>query len=252
MRKLLIVSLALNAAGLAVAVRGVYLRGGWQYVRDRMHGQGAMGAADPDAVLYAHRQTLFERLPVQDRAIIFLGDSLTANCEWSELFPGVLNRGIGGDTTVGILKRLATIARLRPRAVFLLIGSNDRLNLGIPPAETAANVGRIVAGLRQLSPDTEAIYVESLLPTGETAKNLHALAVNERLRQLVYGKEVIYLDFYRPFLDGTVLNPRFTSDGNHLNGEGYLLWKKLLDPYMERWEAAPASRAAAARRRASY
>lgn len=62
-------------------------------------------------------------------AVVFLGDSITQG--WSDLpglFPGlkVANRGISGDTTRGVLMRLQDdVIRLNPRAVVLLIGTND-------------------------------------------------------------------------------------------------------------------------------
>jgi lysophospholipase L1-like esterase len=55
--------------------------------------------------------------------------------------------------------------------------------------------------------------------------------LNEGLKRLADGNAVIYVDLYGAFLDGDILNPELTSDGGHLNGEGYLLWKRSIDPY---------------------
>jgi lysophospholipase L1-like esterase len=235
MRRVLLLSLAVNAFALGIAVRGIYIRGGWEYLHDRIAKPTSPETLDSDAVTYAHRQTLFDRLPTRDRLVVFLGDSLTAGCEWSEFFPGVLNRGIGGDTSAGVLKRLGSITKLRPSAVFLLIGSNDRLNLGIPPEQTIANVRAIVAQIRSKSPETNAIYLESNLPGVETSKNIHVRQVNQGLKLLADGKTIFYLDLYPSFLDGNTLNPRFSSDGNHLNGEGYLVWKRMIESYVDQW-----------------
>ena len=45
------------------------------------------------------RRTLFEILPTATSDIIFLGNSITDGCEWSELFgnPNMKNRGISAD-----------------------------------------------------------------------------------------------------------------------------------------------------------
>jgi hypothetical protein len=62
-------------------------------------------------------------------AVVFLGDSITQG--WNSIariFPDikVVNRGIGGDTTRGVLYRLnADVLALKPAAVVLLIGIND-------------------------------------------------------------------------------------------------------------------------------
>ena len=70
-------------------------------------------------------------------AVVFLGDSITQG--WNSLakvFPDfkVVNRGIGGDTTRGVLYRLnADVLALKPTAVVLLIGIND-IGLNAEPA----------------------------------------------------------------------------------------------------------------------
>jgi hypothetical protein len=35
-------------------------------------------------------------------------------------------------------------------------------------------------------------------------------------------------------LEGEVLNSRYSFDGLHLNGVGFMVWKRLLDPYVSR------------------
>jgi len=240
MRRVLIASLALNLVGAALAVRALYLRGSWEYVRNRLTGADVRRDVNMDAASYVHRQTLFERLPVHGRPIVFLGDSLTAGCEWGEFYVGALNRGIGGDTSAGVIDRLSTITQYHPRAIFLMIGINDLVNLKATPAQTATNIGTILSRIRQASPDT-AIFLESLLPRGDTRGAIFAREVNQRIRLLADGKTVTYIDLYPAFLDRTVLNPKFTSDGGHLNGEGYELWKKMIDPYIQPYLSGPRS-----------
>ena len=54
---------------------------------------------------YDQRVSLFNTMKIKDGSVIMLGNSITASCNWSELFgvDNVINRGIGGDTTEGIL-----------------------------------------------------------------------------------------------------------------------------------------------------
>jgi lysophospholipase L1-like esterase len=112
-----------------------------------------------------------------------------------------------------------------------MIGSNDLFNLGLSPRETIENIRSAVAEIHRVSPHAP-IYLESNLPTSDVRKNIHGRAVNEGLRALADGKTVIYVDLYRAFLDGDTLSSKLTSDGGHLNGDGYILWKRLIDPYM--------------------
>ena len=57
-----------------------------------------------------------------------MGNSITAGGgNWSLRldYPNIKNRGIGGDTTDGVLARLDEVIYFQPEAVFLLIGIND-------------------------------------------------------------------------------------------------------------------------------
>jgi len=225
---ILFLSLAGNLAVILAAAYTVYARGGWGYLRGRVH---VNETAERDAQQYLQRQTLFELLRPPQNPVVFLGDSLTANCEWGEFFPGAINRGIGGDTSPGVIKRLDSVTRLHPRAVFLMIGSNDLLDLGLSPQQTVANIRAAVAEIRRSSPET-TVYVESNLPTRVPRKNAHSRGVNAELKSLADGGNVIYLDLYNLFLEGDQLAPRFTYDGNHLNGAGYAVWKRAIEKYV--------------------
>src|SRR5271165_261445 len=54
------------------------------------------------------RRGLFALSKMQTASIVMLGDSLTEGGPWLELTgcPSIVNRGIGGDTTKGVLGRL--------------------------------------------------------------------------------------------------------------------------------------------------
>ena len=237
-RPALLISLGANVIAMAGAARTIYARGGWEYVRAALEGAPHAGI-NLDVANYTHRQTLFERLPRPGGRIVFAGDSLTQGCEWGEWYSGALNRGIGGDTSAGFLKRVHSITELRPRAVFLMIGSNDLFNLGLGPEQTLANIRGIVTEIRHASPQT-AIYLQSNLPTWSVRQNVHTRAVNRGLRTMADGKTAFYVDLYPAFLRNDVLNPEFTSDGGHLNGNGYEVWKRLIGPYMQALIPGPA------------
>src|SRR5690606_18724659 len=76
---------------------------------------------------YQQRISHFRTLPIKHGEVIFLGNSISDGAEWSELFnsSNVINRGISGDKTSGILNRIDEIVRRKPSKVFLLIGTND-------------------------------------------------------------------------------------------------------------------------------
>ena len=76
-----------------------------------------------------HRTSHLNTLQIANNQIVMLGNSITAECEWSELLQNksILNRGIIGDGTFDILARLTPIIQAKPRKIFLLIGVNDLL-----------------------------------------------------------------------------------------------------------------------------
>ena len=76
---------------------------------------------------YEQRYSHFITLPDRPKSVIFLGDSITDSAEWSELFGDlhVLNRGISGDNTAGVLNRFGEIIQRKPAEVFLMIGIDD-------------------------------------------------------------------------------------------------------------------------------
>jgi lysophospholipase L1-like esterase len=82
---------------------------------------------------------------------VLLGDSITQGWgeDFSAWFPGmkIANRGISGDTSRGVLIRLEEdVLALDPRAVVLLIGTND-LEEKAAPENVVANLKLILAEL---------------------------------------------------------------------------------------------------------
>ena len=113
------------------------------------------------------KETLFRILPNDTGEIIFLGDSITDGCEWSELFHdlSIKNRGISGDVTQGVLDRLGEVVESNPKKIFLMIGVND-LAAGKTEKEIVSNIKKIIKNIQKKSPATE-IYLESILPRGQ-------------------------------------------------------------------------------------
>ncbi len=191
-----------------------------------------VGAFLGDFIALSHERWVsqFEALPVQEGDVVFLGDSITEGGAWDELLPyvSVRNRGIGGDTTVGVLERLHQVASGQPDKVFLLIGTND-LFIGVPEEEIAANVGRIIDSIRSSSPPTE-VYLQSVLPR-EAEYRQRVESLNQRLLAVAGERGAGWVDLYPHFLDesdGSISN-ELANDELHLMGKGYLLWREQIE-----------------------
>lgn len=189
------------------------------------------------------KRSLFEVLPVHSNDIVFLGNSITDGCEWAELFNNrnVKNRGISGDRSGWLLERLDPIIAGHPKKLFLMIGIND-LAAGVTPHQIVANVARLIDRFQTESRWTK-IYVQSILPVNgidtkaahkpHWDKGVEILQTNKLLEKLCEEKEVTYLDVYLALVDGKgLLDKRYTNDGLHLTGAGYLAWKEAIKSYV--------------------
>lgn len=187
---------------------------------------------------YDQRELLFEAMPTSENDIIFLGNSITDGGEWCELFQNAncKNRGISGDIVAGVLNRLETVTKGQPAMIFLMIGTND-MNQGYSNDSIAMSIHEVVQRIKAETPRTKLV-VQSILPTndcyglftGHTKRWKDVALVNEMLETIAEEEEVTYLDLYSRFAtpEGK-MNPKYSNDGLHLNAEGYLLWKEIVE-----------------------
>lgn len=181
-----------------------------------------------DNTKFVGRESMFQTFSMNTADIAFVGDSLTERCEWGEYFPNqkVVNRGIGSDTSDGVLHRLDTVVNANPRKIYLMVGIND-LAQDVKQKRIVENYNRILTQLKQSLPNTE-IIVESVLPTDEKQgiDPDKIKALNTALESLCNQENVRYLDVYSAMVDetGQKIKSEYTIDGIHLNGNGYSAW----------------------------
>lgn len=184
---------------------------------------------------WPQRVAQFEKEPVVTGSIVFLGNSITQMADWKKLLndSSVINRGIGGDITFGVLKRLDDIIVRRPSKIFILIGIND-IGKDIPDAVIADNVKRIITRILQGSSSTK-IYLQSILPLNPDMKGFpqhydkqdHVINTNKLLKAAAESLKIDFVDLFPVFTDAKGrLNEKYSVEGLHLvpNGEGYKIW----------------------------
>jgi lysophospholipase L1-like esterase len=186
---------------------------------------------------HARRLALFASEPVVTGRVVFLGNSITEGGDWRKLLgdPTAVNRGIGGDITFGVLKRLDDVVRRKPAKLFLLIGIND-IAKDIPDVVIADNVRKIIQEVQARSPGT-TLYLQSVLPVNPDVpgfpqhydKQEHVVNVNRLLRLVADSTRTRFLDLVPLFGDERGrLDARYTGDGLHLNEAGYRRWAEFL------------------------
>ncbi len=172
--------------------------------------------------------------------IVFVGDSITQDFNVYEYFPNhnVYNRGIGGDTSKGVLTRLnESIFELSPKKVFLHIGTNDLelINDGIE--NIYKRIQEIVDKIHSFDELIE-IYLISVYPvnpridkkTTGRRKNQDIIKLNKKIKEI---KNITYINIFNKLLLNDVLNPEYTIEGLHLNQKGYEIIRKTILKYID-------------------
>ena len=186
--------------------------------------------------------------------LVFLGDSITHGWEgkgkavWEKTWAPLkaANFGIGGDRTEHVLWRLenGNFDGLKPKAIVLMIGTNNTGHQGRPQKElngavyqctaeqTAEGVKAILAKLRQKCPDAK-ILVLGIFPRGANKDDKFRQqneATNALVKGFADGQKVFFLDIGAKFLeaDGT-LSKSIMPDLLHPNEKGYEIWAAAIE-----------------------
>jgi lysophospholipase L1-like esterase len=183
-----------------------------------------------------NRQEMFALTKFQSTPVVMLGDSLTERAQWNEITGCrfVANRGIGGDDSAGLLRRLDAVTRLRPGAVFLMIGVNDLVS-NVPTEQIVENVQQTIARLTQSGAQ---VYLTLVLPVthGFTRKiNARVDELNAAYIKLAGETKATLVDFRADVQNrGGFLRDELSIDGIHLSPEGYRVWRDAVTPLVAR------------------
>ena len=205
---------------------------------------------------YHKKLSEFKVSPIGFNKIVFLGNSITQGLlRYTDKLSGnnIVNRGISGDHTDGVLARLEEIIHYKPKAVFLLIGVNDLFedNRSRPertPEYVANNIFLISDIINKKSPNTK-IYTQTIIPINNNQyltekpniEFLHAdysPSINEQINEvnknLKSNLSLNIIDLHSTFLNEDLqLNPKFSTDGVHLNDLGYQNWIDIINPILK-------------------
>ena len=204
-------------------------------------GLTAMAQANQDPY-YARRATLFEELPIGKKDIVMLGNSLTDGCEFNELLGNrhIKNRGIVGDIVQGLIDRIGPVIEGQPKKLFIMSGVND-ISHGVSADSIARVTEKLIIMVKQGSPRTK-IYLQSLLPFNNDVREWKLLVgrdhvvveANALLEEVARRQGVTWINLYPLFADENGhLRADLTNDGLHLMGQGYLIWRDAIKPYIK-------------------
>ncbi|NNK84271.1 MAG: G-D-S-L family lipolytic protein [Desulfobacterales bacterium] len=182
---------------------------------------------------FYHKKSFFDQHGGHEYDAVFIGDSITDEADWNELFPSlkIANRGIAGDRTDSVLKRMGSIYSTNAIKAFIMLGINDLVN-GVEINKVVENYHSII---RKLVAHRMQVYVQSTILAGKQKAQLNTKikALNEQLKKIADTNEsVTYIDLNLILAKDSFLNVDYSRDGLHLNGTGYAVWKNMIENHL--------------------
>lgn len=172
--------------------------------------------------------------------VVFAGSSLMEMFPINKLLEEhgddtiIYNRGIGGYVTNELLQVTdVCITDLKPKKVFLNIGTNDLSNPQIPISQMIENYDRILCKIEEALPQAE-IYLMAYYPVNYEAAaeemkeclkirtNEKIERANEEVKKLAQKHGQHYIDVNKNLKDEQGrLKAEYTIEGMHIKEEGY-------------------------------
>lgn len=204
------------------------------------HGVTFLGNKDKKATAYAN-----SAVNSSQGETVFFGDSITEMCNLEEYYPAIksCNRGISGDTTADMLKRLqSNVLDIAPAKIVFLGGTND-VGRNIPPQDIANNIQSIIQKIKETLPNCE-LFIQSVYPVNTVRKPTFFSKTGNRTNEVIDELNVLLQDICKQFdcvyidlntslkdQDGN-LKKEFTVDGLHLTKEAYAHVASIITPYI--------------------
>jgi len=155
--------------------------------------------------------------------LVMFGDSITEWGPWHDAISIPLaNRGLGGDTTDGMLRRIEVTTVCQPKLVCVMAGIND-LAQGYSVEEITQNYEQMLNFWQARDID---IWVQSTLYVGQRLSQLNPLVteLNSNLQRLCQEKQLRFIDVNRILCPDGGLPLQCSADDLHLNAFAYGQW----------------------------
>lgn len=173
-----------------------------------------------------------ENIDANDVDVVFLGDSLTEGYNLKRYYStyNVLNRGIGGDTTFGLEKRLkVSVYDVQPKVVVMLIGGNNLTTM-------FDNYERILIKLKENLPNSK-IIICSLTCFGNdyAIHNKMVMENNIKIKELANKYDYSFVNLFSPLYNTATeaICDEYTKEGVHLTKAGYDVVTNSLKPVID-------------------
>lgn len=173
-------------------------------------------------------------------AILFIGSSsFTRWTDVQQYFPShtIINRGFGGSTLVDVTRYADDIIfPYQPKQIVIYCGENDIASSDTVTASIALNRFKtLFQQVRSRLPDIPLLFVSFKPSPSRWQMKDRMTKANKMIRKfLKKNKNTVFVDVWEPML-GTDKKPRpelFVGDNLHMTAQGYVIWQKLMEPYL--------------------
>ncbi|MDH5910991.1 GDSL-type esterase/lipase family protein [Vibrio splendidus] len=165
--------------------------------------------------------------------LVMFGDSITEWAPWADIFRDVsmVNRGLAGDTTTGMLHRIDTTLNVKPKLVCFMAGIND-LAQGYDVDHIYQNY---IDMLKVWQENDIRILVQSTLYVGSKLQGLNTSVelLNSKISEYCSQQGIAFLDVNSVLSPNQLLSNEYSCDDLHLNAKAYQAWSKVLQPKIE-------------------
>ncbi|MCQ8866940.1 SGNH/GDSL hydrolase family protein [Vibrio splendidus] len=162
--------------------------------------------------------------------LVMFGDSITEWAPWADIFRDVsmVNRGLAGDTTTGMLRRIDTTLNVKPKLVCFMAGVND-LAQGYDVEYIYQNY---IDMLKVWQENDIRILVQSTLYVGSKLQGLNPSVelLNSKISEYCSQQGIAFLDVNSVLSPNQLLLNEYSCDDLHLNAKAYQVWAEVLQP----------------------
>ncbi|MCT4350337.1 SGNH/GDSL hydrolase family protein [Vibrio sp. NC2] len=162
--------------------------------------------------------------------LVMFGDSITEWAPWADIFRDVsmVNRGLAGDTTTGMLRRIDTTLNVKPKLVCFMAGVND-LAQGYDVEYIYQNY---IDMLKVWQENDIRILVQSTLYVGSKLQGLNPSVelLNSKISEYCSQQGIAFLDVNSVLSPNQLLSNEYSCDDLHLNAKAYQVWAEVLQP----------------------
>lgn len=172
--------------------------------------------------------------------ILFVGSSSFRM--WKDVqayFPDhkIINRGFGGSSLPDVIRyENDIIFPYQPKQIIIYCGENDIAASDTVSADLVADrFKKLFTDIRAKMPDVPVVFISIKPSPSRWQMKDRMIKANELIKEFLGNQEkASFVNVWNSMLgpDGKPMTDIFIQDNLHMNAKGYLVWKKIIEPYL--------------------